>query len=111
MRNGPAAGMLVAILMTAPPAQGQGQDCDLEVLRTPGSMGAMVTLPSGEVRIDQWGGVEAVCGDRRLSADSDEVVILLTRQLEPIVERTVSTGSSTLDRQRAAQLRPRATCA
>ncbi len=30
----------------------------------------MVTLPDGEVRIDQWGGVEAVCGDRRLRADS-----------------------------------------
>ncbi len=70
MHNGPVTGMLVALLVAAVPAQDQSQDCDLEVLRTPGSMGEMVTLPGGEVRIDQWGGVEAVCGDRRISADS-----------------------------------------
>jgi hypothetical protein len=66
-----AAGIALAMLGFALPGESQQQqDCDLEVLRTPGSMGEMVTLPDGEVRIDQWGGVEAVCGDRRLRADS-----------------------------------------
>lgn len=51
-------------------AQPQQSDCDLEVIRTPGSKGEMTTLPGGETRIDQWGGVEAVCGSRRLRADS-----------------------------------------
>lgn len=72
MRYALAAAILVAGALDALLGVGrqQEQDCDLEVLRTPGSRGEMVTLPDGEVRIDQWGGVEAVCGDRRLRADS-----------------------------------------
>jgi lipopolysaccharide export system protein LptA len=71
MRRILIAGLLAATAATSLPDSGQQQqDCDLEVVRTPGSEGRMVTLEDGEVRIDQWNGVEAVCGDRRLIADS-----------------------------------------
>ncbi|UCF19549.1 MAG: hypothetical protein JSU87_16780 [Gemmatimonadota bacterium] len=63
--------MLTLCLCQASAAWAQGErTCSLELITTPGTISHMVTLPSGERRVDISRGVEATCGVMWVRADS-----------------------------------------
>ncbi len=63
--------VLALSLCQAPAAWAQGErSCNLELVTTPGTISHMVTLPSGERRVDISRGVEATCGVMWVRADS-----------------------------------------
>jgi hypothetical protein len=67
--------ILIGLLAAAPfalpgAAQQRQSSCNLEVETLPGARSIMTTLPDGETRNDVWGGIEATCGSKWLSADS-----------------------------------------